>query len=71
MRYNYILSAGLDAGVAIALIVIFFAVQTPRGGINLKWWGNEVWQNATDAMWTPMNVLKPGVTFGPPPGSWS
>ncbi|KAJ7823560.1 OPT oligopeptide transporter protein-domain-containing protein [Mycena olivaceomarginata] len=39
MRYNYILSAALDAGVAIALIVIFFAVQYPNGGTSIDWWG--------------------------------
>ncbi|KAF7340037.1 OPT oligopeptide transporter [Mycena venus] len=39
MRYNYILSAALDAGVAFALIVIFFAVQYPKGGTSINWWG--------------------------------
>ncbi|KAF7310558.1 OPT oligopeptide transporter [Mycena chlorophos] len=39
LRYNYILSAALDAGVAIAVIVIFFAVQYPHGGISVVWWG--------------------------------
>jgi hypothetical protein len=47
MRYNYILSAALDAGVAVGLIVIFFTVQYPRNGtIGLNtiqaWWGNTV-----------------------------
>ena len=45
MRYNYILSAALDAGVALAGIIIFFAVQFPDNGtIGLNtiqsWWGN-------------------------------
>lgn len=40
MRYNYILSAALDAGVAIAVVVIFFVLQYPKGGIELNWWGN-------------------------------
>lgn len=39
MRYNYILSAALDAGVVIALIVIFFAIQYPTGA-EIVWWGN-------------------------------
>jgi hypothetical protein len=47
MRYNYILSAALDAGVAVGLIVVFFTVQYPRNGtIGLNtiqaWWGNTV-----------------------------
>ncbi|KAJ6536722.1 hypothetical protein DFH09DRAFT_1178602, partial [Mycena vulgaris] len=37
MRYNYILSAALDAGVALALIVMFFAVQCPNGGVEITW----------------------------------
>ena len=41
MRYNYILSAALDGGVAIASILIFFCLIYPKGGINLSWWGNE------------------------------
>jgi hypothetical protein len=40
MRHNYILSAALDAGVGLCTIVIFFAVQYPKGGFKLKWWGN-------------------------------
>lgn len=40
MRYNYILSAALDAGVAIGVIVIFFTLQYPKGGVELNWWGN-------------------------------
>jgi len=66
MRYNYILSAGLDAGVGLSLLVIFFCVQLPKGGFTLNWWGNDVWQNTADAMGTPFYVLSPGATFGPP-----
>jgi OPT family small oligopeptide transporter len=66
MRYNYILSAGLDAGVGLSLLVIFFCVQLPKGGATLNWWGNDVWQNTADAMGTPFYVLSPGATFGPP-----
>jgi len=71
MRYNYILSAALDAGVALATIVIFFAVQFPENGtIGLNtiqlWWGNTVWTKTADALGTPLYVLNPGETFGPP-----
>lgn len=69
MRYNYILSAGLDAGVAVSLVVIFFLLQMPKGGINLNWWGNTVWQNTADALGTPLYVMPPGETFGP--STWS
>jgi OPT family small oligopeptide transporter len=44
-KYNYVLSAALDAGVAIAVILIFFCLQYPKNGeigINTiqVWWGN-------------------------------
>lgn len=69
MRYNYILSAALDSGVAIALIVIFFSLQLPKGGVTLNWWGNTVWQNTLDAIGAPFTTLQPGQTFGPT--TWS
>jgi len=69
LRYNYILSAAMDAGVGIALIIIFFGLQFPKGGIFLNWWGNTVWQNTLDAQGAPFTVLQPGQTFGPT--SWS
>ncbi|KAK3841290.1 MAG: OPT family small oligopeptide transporter [Linnemannia gamsii] len=38
-KYNYVMSAALDAGVAIAALVIFFALQ--NNGIKMPtWWGN-------------------------------
>ncbi|KAG6866881.1 hypothetical protein C0991_008818 [Blastosporella zonata] len=40
MRYNYILSAALDAGVVLAMFVIFFAITYPTT-IEIDWWGNE------------------------------
>jgi hypothetical protein len=65
MRYNYILSAGLDSGVGLGLLVIFFCVQYPKGGFTVNWWGNTVWQNTADANGTPLIVLQPNQTFGP------
>ncbi|KAJ7098653.1 OPT oligopeptide transporter [Mycena belliarum] len=66
MRYNYILSAALDAGVALSILVIFFAVQYRE--VSLEWWGNVVWQNTNDAMGVPLLVSETG-TFGP--ATWS
>jgi hypothetical protein len=65
MRYNYILSAGLDAGVALSLIIIFFTLQLPKGGVNVNWWGNTVWMNTADANGIPMLVPEEGGIFGP------
>ena len=65
MRYNYILSAALDAGVAISLIVIFFGLQLPKGGTDLNWWGNVVWMNTLDAVGAPLKTVAEGDFFGP------
>jgi OPT family small oligopeptide transporter len=69
MRYNYLLSTGLDFGVLLGLVVIFFTLQLPKGGIELNWWGNTVWQQTADAQMIPLKTLAPGQTFGPT--SWS
>ncbi|KAJ1958226.1 hypothetical protein GGI12_004789, partial [Dipsacomyces acuminosporus] len=37
--FNYVLSAGLDSGVAIAALVIFFALQNQETHFP-AWWGN-------------------------------
>ncbi|KAJ7129141.1 OPT oligopeptide transporter [Mycena epipterygia] len=66
MRYNYILSAALDAGVALCLVVMFFAVQYRDAPLN--WWGNTIWQNNADSMGLPLLISETG-TFGPT--SWS
>ncbi|KAH1055560.1 hypothetical protein J1N35_033625 [Gossypium stocksii] len=39
-KYNYVLSAALDAGTAFMGVLLFFALQNE--GHNLKWWGTEV-----------------------------
>ncbi|KAI4367521.1 hypothetical protein MLD38_023251 [Melastoma candidum] len=36
-RYNYILSAGLDAGVAFMAVLLYFSVGMENKGLN--WWG--------------------------------
>eukprot|EP00271_Cylindrocystis_brebissonii_P018673 TRINITY_DN5404_c0_g1_i1.p1 TRINITY_DN5404_c0_g1~~TRINITY_DN5404_c0_g1_i1.p1 ORF type:complete len:785 (+),score=97.94 TRINITY_DN5404_c0_g1_i1:548-2902(+) len=39
-RYNYVLSAALDTGVAFMGVLLFFALQQP--GYDVSWWGNQV-----------------------------
>ncbi|KAJ7477229.1 OPT oligopeptide transporter [Mycena galericulata] len=64
MRYNYILSAALDAGLALGLIIVFFAVEYANGGITLNWIGNTIWQTTADGMSLPL-LTSPNGTFGP------
>jgi hypothetical protein len=49
MRYSYILSAALDAGIALATV---FCTQYPTNAIPLKWWGNTVREKVADAFGT-------------------
>lgn len=62
-KYNYILSAGLDSGVAIATVLIFLCVTYPGG--KLSWWGNNVWRHTLDYNATTYYTLAHGETFGP------
>jgi hypothetical protein len=60
----------LDAGYAIGMLFIFFALQYPKdGSIGLNtiqtWWGNTVYTNTADYLGTPYKKLAEGETFGP------
>ncbi|KAJ1920439.1 hypothetical protein H4219_001276 [Mycoemilia scoparia] len=43
-KYAFTFSAGMDAGVAVTTIIIFFATQNT----SLKWWGNNYHCNLSD-----------------------
>lgn len=52
-KYNYILSAALDAGTAFGIILVFFCLQYPmRGKLGFhtiqQWWGNTVFAETAD-----------------------
>ncbi|KIP02879.1 hypothetical protein PHLGIDRAFT_130482 [Phlebiopsis gigantea 11061_1 CR5-6] len=61
-KYNYILSAALDAGTAIGTILVFFCLQYPANGTIgqhsvQSWWGNTVWTNTLDYNMTALKTL--------------
>ncbi|TDL22303.1 small oligopeptide transporter [Rickenella mellea] len=70
-KYNYVLSAALDSGLAVAIVIIFFCLQYPKNGTigaNTieKWWGNTVFVNTLD--WdgaTSRQLSADQPTFGP------
>jgi OPT family small oligopeptide transporter len=69
-KYNYILSAGMDSGLAIGLLVIFFCLFFPNNGTVgastiQVWWGNTVFLNTLDAQGASLRTLAPNETFGP------
>ncbi|KAI9455831.1 hypothetical protein HD554DRAFT_2207385 [Boletus coccyginus] len=67
--FNDVLSSALDAGVAFAVIIIFFALQYPKNGtIGLNtvqaWWGNTVFLNTADGQGLPYKAVPASGTFG-------
>jgi len=68
-KYNYVLSAALDAGTAVSTILIYFCLQYPRNG-NIgfntieQWWGNTVFKNTADWQELALKTITNG-TFGP------
>ncbi|KAF8996022.1 small oligopeptide transporter [Cyathus striatus] len=68
-KYNYVLSAALDAGTAVGLILVFFCLQYPLDG-NLgkrtiqSWWGNTVYKTTLDWEGATLRQVADGETFG-------
>ena len=62
MRYNYILSAGLDAALAIGSFMIFFCLVYP--GVRLEWFGNRISQKTADGMGMALWEAGEGGKFG-------
>lgn len=62
-KYNNVISAGFDAGVAISAVIIFLCVTYPGGKLN--WWGNTVYRKTKDFEGVPYYNLPKGETFGP------
>lgn len=64
-RLNFLTSSGLDLGLALATLVIFFAFTL--NNINPpSWWGNDVVTSTMDFKDTAIQVVLPkGETFGP------
>ncbi|OTB01636.1 hypothetical protein M426DRAFT_323271 [Hypoxylon sp. CI-4A] len=70
-KYNYVLAAALDTGLAISGIVIFFAVTYGPNVQFPDWWGNTVWQNTADGLGLPWLQMPDIGYFGPPNGTWT
>lgn len=70
MRYNYVTSAGLDCGLAICTILIFFTITLTNTTIP-QWFGNVgVWETM-DMMGEAIQTTIPvGTTFGPKTWKW-
>jgi OPT family small oligopeptide transporter len=79
-KYNYITSAGLDTGLYISTLIIFFALILPQKVNPPQWFmnppadGNPNITNAFNNLDTNGAAIKlkvaDGETFGPAPGGW-
>ncbi|KAI0479532.1 OPT family small oligopeptide transporter [Xylariaceae sp. FL0804] len=70
-KYNYVLAAALDTGLALSGIVIFFAVTYGPNVQFPDWWGNTVWADTADGLGLPWLQMPSIGYFGPPNGTWT
>ncbi|KAL4885179.1 OPT oligopeptide transporter protein-domain-containing protein [Aspergillus karnatakaensis] len=62
MQYNYVVSAGLDVGLALCTILIFLTLNLTKTDFP-SWWGTNIAADTMDAAGTAVQVT--GVKFGP------
>ncbi|KAG5354755.1 Oligopeptide transporter 2 [Yarrowia sp. B02] len=67
-KYAYVFSAGMDTGIALSGIIIFFAVQ--YNDYELNWWGNTVSFAGVDGQGIPPPPLPAVGYFGPGPDNY-
>ncbi|KAK1765150.1 glutathione transporter 1 [Phialemonium atrogriseum] len=67
-KYNYLLSAAMDTGTAVATVLIFFCLS--YNGVVFSWWGNTVGANTDDAKSVPWLKVPNGGHFGKGPGEF-
>ncbi|KAK8859023.1 Sexual differentiation process protein isp4 [Apiospora arundinis] len=64
-RYNFVLSSALECSVAIAGIVIFFAIFYTGAAKKFNWWGTTVYTDTCDWKGCPYLPVPKGQKFGP------
>jgi hypothetical protein len=50
---------GFSVGTVCALIIIFFTLQFPKGGLSVNWWGNTVFMKTADFEGVPFRLTTP------------
>jgi len=59
------LSAALDSGLAVGVLVIFFALIYPGWTNSFSWWGTTVYKQGCDWQACPFKGLPESGQFGP------
>ncbi|AOW06920.1 OPT oligopeptide transporter protein-domain-containing protein [Yarrowia lipolytica] len=67
-KYAYVFSAGMDTGIALSGIIIFFAVQ--YNDYSISWWGNNVPYAGVDTLGVTHPPLPDVGYFGPGPENY-
>ncbi|KAF2398273.1 OPT-domain-containing protein [Trichodelitschia bisporula] len=65
-KYTMTLSAALDSGLAVGVVLVFFGVVFPGWMDGFKWWGTEVYKQGCDWKACAYKPMAPGERFGPP-----
>ncbi|CAK7273386.1 hypothetical protein SEPCBS119000_005627 [Sporothrix epigloea] len=68
-RYNYVLSASLSTAIALAGIIIFFALDYHKTSLN--WWGNSISSVGCEHKACTRLTLPKGEHFGPGVGEFN
>ncbi|KAF2107917.1 OPT oligopeptide transporter protein-domain-containing protein [Lophiotrema nucula] len=64
-KYNMTLSAALDSGLAVGVVIIFFGIVFPGWMDGFKWWGTEVYKQGCDWQACSYKQVPDGRQFGP------
>ncbi|KAH8681220.1 OPT oligopeptide transporter protein-domain-containing protein [Xylariales sp. PMI_506] len=64
-KYTMTLSAALDSGLAVGIVVVFFGFIFPGWMDGFSWWGTEVYKQGCDWQACSYKSVAPGTHFGP------
>lgn len=71
-QWNYVISAAFSCGIALCGLFIFFALELPKGGLSIDWWGNDVIGLGCEGAYGCPRLPVPDVGyFGPAPGTFT
>ncbi|KIW08125.1 OPT family small oligopeptide transporter [Verruconis gallopava] len=64
-KYTMTLSAALDSGLAVGVVVVFFGIVWPGWMDGFSWWGTEIYKQGCDWQACAYKTLAPNEKFGP------
>lgn len=64
-KYTMTLSAALDSGLAVGIVVVFFGFIFPGWMDGFSWWGTEIYKQGCDWQACAFKTVANGTHFGP------